>query len=216
LLPYAKKDIMIRQYIKKSLINSVKFYQKFISPYKGFHCAHSHHIGSISCSHYGLKVLNEQHGVYESLRLIQHRLKSCAHINQLYHNPKKTLSPMQKKQGGFVDGCDGAACDGASCDGCDMPDCGSMAPDCNALTPDCSLGSHEACSCASSAAEQSASSNFWEVLYFADACGSCDPFYRANPTTTPIPDETSHKQNSLILPNFQLIEHLENDYILYK
>jgi putative component of membrane protein insertase Oxa1/YidC/SpoIIIJ protein YidD len=189
--------------IKNSLINLVKIYRKFISPYKGFHCAHAHHLGSLSCSGYGLKILNSQYSIYESLRLIRHRLRSCSHINTLYQKPKIIVLPLHKNQQGFIDGCDIGGCDG-----CDLPDCGIA--DCHNIIPD--IGNCNGC--ATEAANNSASSNFWECLYFSDTCGSCDPFYSSNSVTTASKEEKN--PNSIILPNFLLIEDLEGDYSLYK
>lgn len=122
---------------KKVLISIVLFYRKFISPYKGFKCAHAHHTHGLSCSTYGLKVLKENKPLV-ALSLIKERLNACSVIYHLYQ-PTAIAKPkfhFYKKQAGFVDGCDipcdGADCHAFDCDGIDLtPDLGACDIPCN-------------------------------------------------------------------------------------
>lgn len=200
--------LSIHSIITKALIGGVNFYRKFISPYKGFHCAHSHYASTLSCSTYGLKVLKENSSPIEALRLIFHRLNACSHIHSLYKPCKKPLSKLQKSQGGFVDGCDCGGCDMPDCKGCDLPSCKG-------------IGMADMCSCDVSpcntkAAANSSSRNCWEAFYIVEGCSSCDPFYKANSTSQPTLDKSTKNPDSLIIPNFQLIDQLEDGYLLYK
>lgn len=93
-------------------ISGVKFYRKFISPYKGFSCGYSHYTGGLSCSTYGLKQLQSQNNPLEALRLISHRLKACSHVTYLFKEDIAIRYSSINKQSGFID-----------CGGCDTPDC---------------------------------------------------------------------------------------------
>lgn len=107
-------------------IKAINFYQKYISPYKGFRCAHGVATGEISCSGYGKKVI-KRFGLLTGLKLLNRRFYDCSwharHLNKLKEMSKDKNSKMYRPitgyrstQGGFVD-CD---CD---CGDCDMPDC---------------------------------------------------------------------------------------------
>ncbi|WP_369679835.1 membrane protein insertion efficiency factor YidD [Janthinobacterium sp. PC23-8] len=53
----------------------IKVYRKFISPYKGFSCAHAYW-GNQSCSIFGYRAV-ERHGASLGLLLIARRMKRC-------------------------------------------------------------------------------------------------------------------------------------------
>lgn len=129
---------IIQTICKKILIGGVLFYRKFISPYKGFKCAHSHHTHGLSCSTYGLKVLNENKPLV-ALSLIKERLSACSVIYHLYQPtvivPAKKNFHFYKKQGGFVDACD-IPCDGADCQAFDCNGI-DLAPDLGACNVPC-------------------------------------------------------------------------------
>lgn len=94
-------------FLKKSLKHFIFFYKKFISPYKGFRCAHSHYTGGSSCSTYGLETLNEN-DFKTSLKLIFHRFHACSYVYSLYQEERLNLSykqTLKNKQSGFLD-CD--------------------------------------------------------------------------------------------------------------
>lgn len=89
----------------------IKFYQKFISPYKGFHCAYAKKHNDCTCSNYGYQVINN-HGVVKGFKLLNIRFKECSKAAQ---SLKSINHHHFNKQAGFVD------CGG--CDGCDLPSC---------------------------------------------------------------------------------------------
>lgn len=109
---------IINAILQKTLIQCVKFYQKFISPYKGYQCAHGVHTGTISCSGYGMKALKSNEPLV-ALSLIRQRTKACSHIYHLYKpapiNNMKVKHPLYHKQAGFCDACD-VPCDSPNCD----------------------------------------------------------------------------------------------------
>lgn len=212
---------IINTIFKYIAIKGVKFYRRFISPHKGFHCGHAHYTGSATCSTYGLKQLQTQTSAMEALRLIRHRLKACSHVTRLYYIPVelkpalvKKHSHYHNKQAGFVD-CDVGGCDIPSCD-CDLPSCDI--PSCN--VPDISHCDTPKC-------------NVCDVASACDIfdCGDLFDFSNKakkeaeNITGTDImggmlvAGVAAHalkKEGSYIIPNFQLLDELEQDYLLYQ
>lgn len=63
--------------VKPLAIGSIKAYQKFISPHKGYCCAHAQVHGGLSCSNYALDTIDEN-GVFRGLILLIERFKECA------------------------------------------------------------------------------------------------------------------------------------------
>ena len=80
--------------VSPALALAVKAYQRFISPHKGFCCAHRHHHGGESCSAYALRVLGE-HGVGHALVRILRRLDAC---EMAFARLKADDSGKQKKE----------------------------------------------------------------------------------------------------------------------
>jgi putative component of membrane protein insertase Oxa1/YidC/SpoIIIJ protein YidD len=63
--------------IQPLAIGSIKAYQKFVSPHKGYRCAHAQVHGGLSCSNYALAAIDEN-GVSRGLVLLIERFKECA------------------------------------------------------------------------------------------------------------------------------------------
>lgn len=57
-------------------IESIAFYQRYISPHKGYHCAHRRFHGGLSCSEY-VKQTIAAVGLRRSLPLAQQRFQAC-------------------------------------------------------------------------------------------------------------------------------------------
>jgi putative component of membrane protein insertase Oxa1/YidC/SpoIIIJ protein YidD len=91
---------------------AIRFYQRYISPRKGFSCALRVATGGASCSAYGYAVI-ERFGLLRGLGLLQRRLELCGHVHGRAQ-ASAPLHPRLKYQRGF---CDGLACDGP----CDLP-----------------------------------------------------------------------------------------------
>lgn len=133
--------------MRKLSIFLIEIYQKYISPYKGFSCAHRIATGEIGCSGYGKKVIS-RYGLTTGYALLQRRFAECKCSSDelkkdLIHQykPKKAFHPKMANQQGFCDAdcgnCDGPSCDLPDCnigkkcpsidicDFCDFPDCGN-------------------------------------------------------------------------------------------
>jgi len=109
------------KYLALALIN---FYQNYLSPYKGFSCAHSALNKGDSCSQ-AIKKIIIKHGLWRSYPLIKNRFKDCkTAYKQLLDNKNKRRN--KDKNGKWYDCCDpSAACDVSNCipkKGCELPD----------------------------------------------------------------------------------------------
>lgn len=120
----------------------IRFYQRFISPYKGFSCAYRVHTGKASCSQLGYRAIR-RHGLFGGLQVLRCRLACCSEVYHAHHEPRhagnssRTPQPVGtlRAQAGFVDcgGCDALPCDSGGCDiaSCDtagsVVDCGGAA-----------------------------------------------------------------------------------------
>jgi uncharacterized protein len=107
-------------------LSAIKFYQRFISPHKGFCCAHRAHTGRASCSALGYRAL-QRFGVLGGLSVLRKRLMKCG----VAHRRNSGQRIVLNRQAGFCDlSCDlpcdldlsGVADVFSSCGSCD---CGS-------------------------------------------------------------------------------------------
>ncbi len=73
-----------------------RFYQRFISPYKGFTCAHRHVSGGVGCSKAILEILNKK-GFVEGKSDIIKRLDSCTEAASLINTCQDAKMPRAKK-----------------------------------------------------------------------------------------------------------------------
>lgn len=117
---------------------AIRFYQRAISPYKGFRCAYAACSGRASCSALGYRAIR-RFGVWHGLAVLDRRLEKCGVAARRNRPPTRAALGQQA---GFVDcSCDVGSCDLPSCDlpSCDLPSgvgdaCGG-ASDC--LSCDC-------------------------------------------------------------------------------
>lgn len=125
--------------IKFLALYLVRFYQRFISPYKGFSCAYRLHTGRAGCSQLGYRAIR-RFGVPGGLRVLNRRLERCSEVyhDHCQHHHQHNSRPAMPAQRGFVDcgGCDVPSggcdlpCDAASCDvATPIADCGSAVGD---------------------------------------------------------------------------------------
>jgi putative component of membrane protein insertase Oxa1/YidC/SpoIIIJ protein YidD len=84
---------------------AIRFYQRHISPRKGFSCALRVVTGGASCSAYGHAVI-ARFGLARGLGLLRRRLALCSHVHGRLH-PSPPPHPRLKYQRGFCD----ASCD---------------------------------------------------------------------------------------------------------
>ena len=55
---------------------AIRFYQRRISPYKGFCCAYRSHLGRDSCSELGLRAIR-RYGLLKGIAVLRQRLELC-------------------------------------------------------------------------------------------------------------------------------------------
>jgi putative component of membrane protein insertase Oxa1/YidC/SpoIIIJ protein YidD len=89
---------------------AIRFYQRVVSPYKGFSCALRVATGGASCSAYGHAVI-ARFGLVRGLGLLQRCFELCGHVHRRAHACPPP-HPRLKYQRGFCD----APCD-LPCDG---------------------------------------------------------------------------------------------------
>jgi len=66
----------------QSVALAITAYQQFVSPHKGFCCAHRYLNGGLSCSQ-AVKRLVLNHGLIESLPLVRARFEACRNAYKL-------------------------------------------------------------------------------------------------------------------------------------
>jgi uncharacterized protein len=109
--------------LKALLLLAIRFYQRFISPRKGFRCAYRAYTGCASCSALGYRAIR-RHGAWRGLAVLNGRLKACGAVYRQAHPPATPIN----HQAGFCDlscdlPCDHDMCSCAGdiltgCDGC--------------------------------------------------------------------------------------------------
>jgi len=77
--------------VKTSTI-MIEFYQKYISPYKGYKCSHALVYGGCSCSNYGKYIIQEK-GFYHGIILLKERFRKCSEAYTLIKYEKFMLLP---------------------------------------------------------------------------------------------------------------------------
>lgn len=98
-------------------IDAIGAYQRFISPYKGFRCAHSLRTGGMTCSHYGLHALRE-FGFLRALSRIRERLVQCSEYATDPLEGKISEDDPGPLRGCTDSGAASGCIEGAACAGC--------------------------------------------------------------------------------------------------
>ncbi len=105
--------------IDRFLILNISVYQKLISPYKGFSCAHRVYHKGESCSEY-IKDAIDTHGLKCAIPKIKDRLKNCRmaylsllNIDTIYLAKQKK---KKKKSSTQSNACDSIDCGTAPCE----------------------------------------------------------------------------------------------------
>ncbi|MGI9270805.1 MAG: membrane protein insertion efficiency factor YidD [Woeseiaceae bacterium] len=83
------------------LLHIISFYQRFISPYKGFRCAAGVYYGTGSCSQV-VKSIIEKDGVRHGRFAIKDQFRRCAIAAQRFRieEKKKKKKPRRRNAGG--------------------------------------------------------------------------------------------------------------------
>ena len=87
--------------INKITIDSIKLYQTYLSPLKGFKCAHGVYFKGDSCS-CAIKKIVERRGIVKGLPDIKKQFQRCAEASQLIKRKKYS---RKKSQGQNSDHC---------------------------------------------------------------------------------------------------------------
>lgn len=82
--------------ISSAAIGTIGIYQLYISPYKGFRCAHRAHLGGMSCSEFAKESIRIRSGVFAAFPLIKERLIDCRKAHTEFQ--KERLQLMQQEQ----------------------------------------------------------------------------------------------------------------------
>jgi uncharacterized protein len=110
----------------------IRFYQRYISPYKGFSCAYHYHTGHVSCSALGFRAI-QRYGIIDGMLILRMRLYLCGVSHRRY---SRTLVRPHRSQRGDCD----IGCDFPFDSGCDM----QKVKSCRILD---ALSCVDACSC---------------------------------------------------------------------
>ena len=115
--------------MKKLALWAIGFYQRVISPRKGFSCAYRLHTGRAGCSALGYRAI-ARFGLWRGLGVLRKRLKKCG---EAYRSHAPRHGPLHAQAG---------VCDCA----CDLP--GDL-PSCNgnAVSTGCDVASNCASGC---------------------------------------------------------------------
>lgn len=89
---------------RSMVLAAISFYQRYVSPYKGFCCAYRHHTGRQSCSMLGIRVVR-RYGAFKGLAVLRRRLYLCGVAHRRY-TPVGRVRAMGHQQGFCDVGCD--------------------------------------------------------------------------------------------------------------
>lgn len=67
-------------------IPAILFYQRHLSPRKGFCCAYRHHLGRFSCSTLGLRAIR-RYGLFGGIVVLRRRLALCGVTHRRFGTP---------------------------------------------------------------------------------------------------------------------------------
>lgn len=112
----------------------IRFYRKWISPHKGFRCAHHAVHGQGTCSGYGLEVFS-MHAFPEAWSRLMHRFRECG---QAYKHVSASREEEERRRRGGGDLGSSLLATDISLEGCgDLLSCGGDGLDACASTHSC-------------------------------------------------------------------------------
>ncbi|MBC7499293.1 MAG: membrane protein insertion efficiency factor YidD [Herminiimonas sp.] len=103
----------------------IRFYQRYLSPYKGFFCAYRAHPGRPSFSVLGYRAVR-MYGVLAGLGILGQRTYLCGVAHRRFAPPR---SPASNSQAGFCD----FSCDLTGDCACDLADISTAADTCSSV-----------------------------------------------------------------------------------
>ena len=80
---------------------AIHFYQRFISPYKGFCCAYGVHTGHASCSVLGYRAVR-RYGLWQGVQVLDERMARCGIAYR-----RALARPLERQAGSCDLPCDG-------------------------------------------------------------------------------------------------------------
>lgn len=135
--------------MRQAVAGAIGGYQRYVSPWKGFHCAHWVLHRGESCSAFGKRVVLEE-GVFAFRRAMKTRFLECKAAAIELHDGRTAMSTTSPDGANVGDGADGDGQDGEEkpadrkkkakrtasswCDlgsGCDVPGCDLDLPSCD-------------------------------------------------------------------------------------
>ncbi|MEM7182447.1 MAG: membrane protein insertion efficiency factor YidD [Spirochaetota bacterium] len=150
----------------------IRLYQRFISPYKGFRCAHAAYHRGHSCSQAVIAILTK-HGLWNGLSKIHLRFKHCKYayhrivasrknktkqfLAKIAHKPKsisiaeiyaKKTEEKKERECSCEDMWDAVECSADAYDCADALDCTSSTAELASGAGECMEGATGACECA--------------------------------------------------------------------
>lgn len=135
--------------VRQIATTSIAAYQQYISPHKGFACAHRLLKGGESCSEY-IKQAIAQEGFLAALAISRQRFAACREANQIlkaryrssssHDDPDAKREKSRNRSNDCADACPDTSCAEGAIVGCEAIDC-SSGLDCGAS--DC--GSCDSC-----------------------------------------------------------------------
>ncbi|NET10970.1 MAG: membrane protein insertion efficiency factor YidD [Merismopedia sp. SIO2A8] len=87
--------------VSKVAIQGIRSYQRYISPHKGFSCAHRRLHGGVSCSDYFHQMIMA-HGLTQAIPLFQERLVECKQSYRLLQSRPLALQATSPPEPQFI------------------------------------------------------------------------------------------------------------------
>jgi len=98
--------------MKTLALAAIRFYQRHMSPHKGFCCAYANYSGHASCSVLGYRAIR-RFGAWQGLFVLNARLEKCGIAY------RRSAPSVLQRQAGVIDGgvCEAIACGADACNG---------------------------------------------------------------------------------------------------
>lgn len=84
--------------MKQMALLMIVFYQKHISPHKGFSCAYHQHTGHASCSNFGYRAIR-RFGVFKGIGVLRMRFSKCDEVYKTHY----LFAPKIRNQAGYCE-----------------------------------------------------------------------------------------------------------------
>lgn len=106
----------------------IRMYRRWLSPLKGWKCAHGQEHGKNTCSQMGLRIFTKTTNPLKGAILLQRQFDRCADsaerlqpLTTFTGTAKPFTRLLQSQRGDCDPGCDAGGCDVPDCGKCEMP-----------------------------------------------------------------------------------------------